>query len=94
MCGNLDPSLQSRIDGANAILNANGRVEYTPCEATYISVRLRTEGVDTLLINHLHSVLNDESSREGWPVLLVYDDNGTYLVSHHFSDRFYTQSGD
>ena len=93
-CGSLDASFQRRIDSANSLLKGRGHIEPVPCEFFYVNFRMSTAVIDSDLVAQVHSLLYDDSLRAGWPVVWIYDDEGRYILSHHFKGRFYRQTGD
>ncbi|MBD1362275.1 hypothetical protein IDJ77_00510 [Mucilaginibacter sp. ZT4R22] len=93
-CGELDSSLKARIKEANKRFGVFFVAEPTPCEYSYINVKLQQKSYKLSLLDSLHSMLYNKTTREGWAVIMVYDENGEYVISHSPNSKLYKQTGD
>jgi hypothetical protein len=82
------------IESSNAICKDKCRVEYIPCESNYVKLYSVSPVLDSMLIEKVHEKLYESKTREGWPSIMIYDSQGSYIISHGYSGNFYKQAGD
>jgi len=94
LCGTLDKEHQNLIDSVNIKFKDYFSVVNVPCEYNYIKLELQTSNMDSTLIEETHKILYDPIKKIGWPTIIIYDNNGNYIISHSKNNKFFYQSGD
>ena len=93
-CGSLTDKQQIMIESGETICQDGCRIEYIPCEYNYVKLYLKSNEMDSILIDRVHQRLYDKRTNEGWPSVMVYNSEGSYVASHGHKGDFYKQSGD
>lgn len=93
-CGPLSNQKQTMIESGKDVCKDKCRIEYVPCEFNYVKLYWVSTDLDSTLIGSVHQKLYDDKTREGWPTIMIYDDQGSYLITHGHRGNFYNQSGD
>jgi hypothetical protein len=93
-CGSLSDEQQAMIESSKIVCGDNCRIEHIPCEYNYVKLYLESAKVDSSLIRKVHKKLFNNKTNEGWPSIMIYSKEGSYIISHGQSGKFYKQHGD
>lgn len=94
LCGALTGVWKDMVSVAALKYDSLLTVENIPCESRYINIKWKTDLTDTAIINDLHKMLYNDSTKKGWVSLMIFDRNGNYLYSHSYTNKTYRQTGD
>ncbi len=87
LCGELKGEWKDNYEEASKEYPKLFSIEAVPCESYYINISAKTNNIDTLKISSLHRILYNEQSKIGWLSLKVYDRDGKFVFSRHFSGK-------
>lgn len=82
----LDETHAKMIEAARSDFHSYCDIDNIPCETYYLNVRLKGDESEDITAK-LHKMLYHESDIAGWQSLHIYDDEGQFLITHHYSGK-------
>lgn len=82
----LDDTHAKMIEAARSDFHSYCDIDNIACETYYLNVRLKgAESEDSTA--KLHKMLYHQRDKSGWQSLHVYDKEGQFLITHHYSGK-------